>query len=198
MDFEREGHIMEKKEVTIETICYPMPCSIVGVNVEGKPNYLTVAWFSMVNFKPPYMMIALGKAHYTNSGIRENGSFSVNIPSTAQAAETDYCGIVSGKKFDKSKLFTTFYGTLKTAPMIAESPYSLECKLIQTVGLTGDELFIGEIVAAYSDDRYLTDGVPDLAKIDPFVLSMTEKKYLALGKFVGPAWEMGKKLIKQE
>ena len=85
---------MEKKEVTIETICYPMPCSIVGVNVEGKPNYLTVALFSMVNFKPPYMMIALGKAHYTNSGIRENGSFSVNIPSTAQAAETDYCGIV--------------------------------------------------------------------------------------------------------
>jgi flavin reductase (DIM6/NTAB) family NADH-FMN oxidoreductase RutF len=189
---------MEKKEVTIETICYPMPCSIVGVNVEGKPNYLTVAWFSMVNFKPPYMMIALGKAHYTNPGIRENGSFSVNIPSTAQAAETDYCDIVSGKKFDKSKLFTTFYGKLKTAPMIAESPYSLECKLIQTVDLSGDELFIGEIVAAYSDDRYLTDGVPDLAKIDPFVLSMTEKKYLGLGKFVGPAWEMGKKLIKQK
>ena len=76
--------------------------------------------------------------------------------------------------------------------MIAESPYSLECKLIKTVGLTGDELFIGEIVAAYSDDRYLTDGVPDLPKIDPFVLSMTEKKYLALGKLVGQAWEMGK------
>jgi len=191
----KEGLNMEKIQMSTETICYPMPCSLVGVNVGGKPNYLTVAWFSMVNVKPPYLMIALGKAHYTNPGIKENGTFSVNIPSVAMADVTDYCGIVSGKKYDKSTKFETFYGKLKTAPMIKECPYNVECKVVQTADLPADELFIGEIVAAYSDERYLVNGVPDLRKIAPFTLSMPDRKYIALGSEVGPAWEMGKKLI---
>jgi flavin reductase (DIM6/NTAB) family NADH-FMN oxidoreductase RutF len=79
--------------------------------------------------------------------------------------------------------------------MIKECPYNVECKVVQTVDLPVDELFIGEIVAAYSDGRYLTNGLPDLRKIAPFILSMQERKYLALGAQVGPAWEMGRKLI---
>jgi flavin reductase (DIM6/NTAB) family NADH-FMN oxidoreductase RutF len=73
-----------------------MPCALVGVNVEGKPNYRTVAWFSMVNFKPSYRY--LGKIHFTNPGIKENGSLSINIPSGDMAEVTVYCGIVSVKK----------------------------------------------------------------------------------------------------
>jgi flavin reductase (DIM6/NTAB) family NADH-FMN oxidoreductase RutF len=191
----KEGRNMEKMELNTQSICYPMPCSLVGVNVGSKPNYLTVAWFSMVNFKPPYLMIALGKSHYTNPGIKENGTFSLNIPSTAMADVTDYCGLVSGNKYDKAKMFETFYGKLKTAPMIKECPFNVECKVIQTVDFAVDELFIGEIIASYSDERYLTDGVPDMRKIAPFILSMPERKYLTLGAEVGPAWEMGKKLI---
>ena len=191
----KEGLNMEKIQIKMESIPYPMPCSLVGVNVGGKPNYLTVAWFSMVNFKPPYLMIALGKSHYTNPGIKENGTFSLNIPSAAMADVTDYCGIVSGKKYDKAKMFETFYGKLKTAPMIKECPFNVECKVIQRVDFTVDELFIGEIMASYSDERYLMDGVPDMRKIAPLILSMPERKYLTLGAEVGPAWEMGKKLI---
>jgi flavin reductase (DIM6/NTAB) family NADH-FMN oxidoreductase RutF len=188
---------MEKIEIGAERACYPMPCSLVGVNVKGRPNYLTVAWFSMVNPKPAYVMVALNKAHYSNAGIRENGTFSVNIPSSTMAEVSDYCGLVSGKKHDKAAQFETFYGKLETAPMIKECPFNVECKLVQTVDLPVDELFIGEIVATYSDARFLTDGVPDLRKINPFVLAMPERKYLGLGGEVGPAWGMGKKLIKK-
>jgi len=189
---------MEKIQLSTQTICYPMPCVLVGVNVGGRPNYLTVAYFSMVNIKPPYLMIALGKTHYTNPGIKENGTFSVNIPSEAMADITDYCGLVSGKNYDKAALFETFYGKLKTAPMIKECPFNVECKVIQTVDLPVDEVFIGEIIAAYSDERYLKNRLPDLRKITPFILSIPERKYLALGAEVGPAWEMGKKLIPKE
>lgn len=188
---------MEKRQIGTEAISYPMPCSIVGALVGGKPNYLTVAWFTMVNFKPPYIAIALGKAHYTNPGIKKEGTFSVNIPSQGMLEVTDYCGIVSGKKFDKAASFGTFFGALKTAPMIEECPYNLECRLVETVDLPVDELFIGEIVAAYSDDRYLTDGVPDLRKIRPMVLSMTESAYLSVGEVLGKAWGAGKKLIRK-
>ena len=98
---------------------------------------------------------------------------------------TDYSGMVSGSKIDKSKRFETFYGRLKTAPTIKDDPYSLECKLVQSVDLPADELFIGEIVAAHSDNRYLTKGLPDLHKIDPFVLSMTESGPSKIGAEIG-------------
>jgi flavin reductase (DIM6/NTAB) family NADH-FMN oxidoreductase RutF len=186
---------MEKIELSTQTVCYPMPCVLVGANVRGKPNYLTVAWFSMVNMKPPYLMVALNKAHYTNSGIKENGTFSINIPTATMADIIDYCGLVSGKDYNKAKVFQTFYGKLRTAPMVKECPFNVECKVVQTVNFPGNELFIGEIIASYSDERYLTEGLPDLRKIAPFILSTPKPKYLALGAEVGPAWEIGKKLI---
>ncbi len=186
---------MEKIEIGMDAISYPMPCALVGVSVGDKSNFLTVAWFSMVNFKPPYLMIALGKTHYSNAGIREHGAFSVNIPSVSMAESTDYCGLVSGRKVDKSQVFEVFFGKLGT-PMIEECPYNLECKLVQSVELPADELFIGEIVAAYSDARYLTDGVPDLSKIRPFVLNMPQTAFLELGAPIGRAWDMGKSRIK--
>lgn len=189
---------MEKHEISIERISYPMPCSIVGAKVNGKPNFLTVAWFSMVNFKPPYLGIALNTIHYTNPGIKESGTFSVNIPSSDMAEITDYCSIVSGRKYDKAKSFEIFYGKLKTAPMIQECPYNLECKLIQTVKLVSNELYIGEIVAAYSDERYLTNGIPDMKKVNPIVLSMPDTKYFKVGEYLGQAWEIGEKLISKK
>jgi len=59
----KEGSNMEKIHMSAETISYPMPCSLVGVNVGGKPNYLTVAWFSLVNFKPPYRPVEIDDDH---------------------------------------------------------------------------------------------------------------------------------------
>jgi flavin reductase (DIM6/NTAB) family NADH-FMN oxidoreductase RutF len=192
-----EGNVMGKIEIDRGRVFYPMPCSLVGAKVTGRPNYLTVAWFSMVNPDPPYLAAAMNKAHFTNSGIKENRTFSVNIPSVRMAEVTDYCGIVSGSKVDKSDLFDTFYGKLETAPMIRECHFNLECRLVQTVELPKEELFIGEIVAAYCDETCLTEGAPDVRKMSPFVLLLPDRKYLALGEEIGPAWKMGKKFIKK-
>lgn len=189
---------MGKIEIGKGRAYYPMPCSLVGANVAGKPNYLTVAWFTMVNPKPPYVALAMNKTHYTNAGIKENGTFSLNIPSTKMAEATDYCGIVSGKDMDKAGVFETTYGKLKTAPMIRECPFSIECKLVQTIDLPAEELFIGEVMASYCDEACLTGGVPDLRKIDPFLLVMQpESKYVSLGKEIGTAWKMGKNFKKK-
>jgi flavin reductase (DIM6/NTAB) family NADH-FMN oxidoreductase RutF len=186
---------MAKIEISSDRIYYPMPCALVGANVGGKANYLTVAWFSMVNPDPAYLAVAMNKAHYTNAGIKMNKTFSVNIPSSDMAEKTDYCGIISGRKSDKAAVFETFYGKLETAPMIKECPFTVECKLVETVDLPAEDLFIGEIIAAYCEESCLTEGAPDLRKINPFVLSMPDKKYRGLGQDVGAAWEMGKKLI---
>jgi flavin reductase (DIM6/NTAB) family NADH-FMN oxidoreductase RutF len=187
---------MEKVETGIRHISYPMPISILGAKVGDKVNFMTVAFFSVVSLNPAHILAALGKNHYTNIGIRETGAFSINIPSISMVEVTDYCGMVSGKQVDKSKVFDVFYGKEGKAPMILDCPYNLECKLIQTVDLSSHDLFIGEIIAAYTDSRYLTDGVPDMTKINPFFLSMPQMKYLSLGSSIGKAWNIGKSLIK--
>nr|MDO8082100.1 flavin reductase family protein [Candidatus Freyarchaeota archaeon] len=189
---------MEKKEIGAKNYLYPMPATLVGANVGGKPNYLTVAFCGIANLNPPVISVSLNKTHYTNPGIKENKTFSVNIPSAEMVKITDYCGLVSGSKVDKSKLFETFYGKLKTAPMIKECPLNLECKLVQTLEFSVDEVFMGEIVAAYSEERYLTNGLPDIKKINPMVFSMHDNNYWKVGELVGRAWNIGKKFKPKE
>ena len=141
--------------------------------------------------------LASNKFHYSNAGIKENGTFSVNIPSEDMVKITDFVGLNSGQNLDKSTLFEHFYGKLKTAPMIKECPLNLECELVTTVDLKGqNELFIGQIVGAYAEEKYLTNGIPDITKIRPIIFSMHDNNYWRLGDHLGKAWNIGKGFVK--
>jgi flavin reductase (DIM6/NTAB) family NADH-FMN oxidoreductase RutF len=183
---------MEKIKIDSKARVYPMPMTVVGTMVNGKPNYLAVAWVCRVNATPPMMGVALGKGHHTNKGIREHKEFSVNVPGTDIIEAVDYVGLVSGEKVDKSKIFESFYGRLKHAPMIRSCPLTMECKVINTVDLPTNEFFIGEIVGVYTEERYLTNGKPDIQKMKPFTLTMPDSGYWSVGEQVGKAWSIGK------
>ena len=88
----------------------PLPVCILGAHVNGKPNFNTIIWFNMLHDNPPLIGVAMSKKHYTNSGVKENRSFSINIPTSDMVVVTDYCGLHSGSKVDKSKEFELFYG----------------------------------------------------------------------------------------
>jgi flavin reductase (DIM6/NTAB) family NADH-FMN oxidoreductase RutF len=108
------------------------------------------------------------------------------------AVATDFCGLYSGSKVDKSKLFDIFYGELKTAPMISECPVSMECRLNQTLELLNGEVFVGEIVGVYVEDKYLTDNKPDIRKIDPLLFEGTLGSYWKVGEHITRAFGIGK------
>ena len=183
---------MDKINLGSTIPAYPMAVSLVGAHVDGKPNFLAVAWFTMVSYQPPRIAIALGKGHHTNPGIKENKGFSVCLPSEDMVEVTDYCGIVSGKKTDKSKIFDLFYGELQTAPMIKACPLNMECKLVETVDSSMNEIFIGEIMGTYTEEDYMTDGKLDFKKMKPLILSQPDTTYWSLGKTVAKAWNIGK------
>jgi flavin reductase (DIM6/NTAB) family NADH-FMN oxidoreductase RutF len=183
---------MEKIKIAHNAFIYPMPMTVVGTVVEGRINYLAVAWVSRVNVDPPMIGVALGKRHHTNKGIREYQEFSINVPGVDLIRAVDYVGLFSGDKTEKSSVFDSFFGELKHAPMIRNCPLTLECKVVKTVDLPGDEFFIGEIVGAYTEERYLTDGKPDVKKINPFTLTMPDNRYWSVGESVGKAWGIGK------
>ncbi len=172
---------------------YPMPVTLVGANVSGKPNYLAVAHVGIMNHgKPQYISVGLSRRHYTNEGIRENGTFSVNIPAEEMVVATDYCGIASGRNADKSALFETFYGELKTAPMISECPVNMECLLYDTIEFPTHEVFIGEIRGTYCDEAVLSNDEVDPVKLKPMLFEMGTKRYWRLGDPIAKCWNIGK------
>jgi flavin reductase (DIM6/NTAB) family NADH-FMN oxidoreductase RutF len=182
---------MDKIGLRNNAFVYPMPMTLVGAIVDGKPNFMAVGWVSRVNNRPPLIAVALGD-HHTNAGIHEHGAFSVNVPSLDMLEVTDHCGLVSGKKEDKSELFTLFYGELAHAPMIEACPVTLACQLVQTVELPTNTLFIGEIVDAYASPEAVTEGKPDIEKIRPFTLTMPDNRYWTVGEQAGKAWGSGR------
>jgi flavin reductase (DIM6/NTAB) family NADH-FMN oxidoreductase RutF len=165
----------------------PMPVTLVGTKVKGKPNFCAVGWITRVNYKPAMIGIALYKTHHSPIGIKENKTFSVCIPGADLAKEADYCGIVSGKKADKYKLFTIFYGKTKTAPMIKECPINIECKIYKIIDLPDDYLFIGKVIGVYADQKCLDNGKIDYKKIKPFIYTIPDNIYSLLGKKIGDA-----------
>jgi flavin reductase (DIM6/NTAB) family NADH-FMN oxidoreductase RutF len=185
----------EKINIGNNVYVYPMPVTLVGAQVEGKANFMAVGWVSRVNANPPYIGIGINKNHYTTKGILENGSFSVNFPSADMAKKTDYSGIVSGKKEDKSRLFEIFYGELDIAPMIKECPLNLECGLVETMEFPTNYFFVGEILEAYSEEQYLTQGKPDIEKMKPLLLTMPDNCYWTIGDYKGAAWKTGMSLM---
>jgi flavin reductase (DIM6/NTAB) family NADH-FMN oxidoreductase RutF len=185
---------MGKVKIDLNSCLYPMPMTVVGATVENRPNFLAVAWVARVNFQPPMIGATLGKRHYTNAGIHAHKAFSVNIPGMDLMEKADYCGIVTGKTADKSKVFEVFYGELPQAPMIRQCPICFECKLVNAVDFPSNTLFVGEIVNVYAEESILTNGQPDVKKINPFTLTMPDNCYWSVGEKVGQAWSEGQSL----
>ncbi len=177
---------------------YPMPTTLVGAVVNGKPNFLAVAHVGILNHgTPQFLSIGLAKMHYTNGGIHENREFSICLPSEDLMVETDYCGIMTGKNTDKAALFDVFYGELKAAPLIRQCPVNMALKLHQVIDFPTHDIFVGELVGTHADDAVLTEGHIDVAKLRPLMFDMASKKYRALGGELGNCWNVGKSLKKK-
>lgn len=165
---------------------YPMPITLVGATVNGEPNYSTIAYVGIMDLFS--ISVSMSKRYYTNAGIKEHEAFSINIPSTSQIKEIEYCGLVSGKKADKAMLFENFYGKLQTVPMIRECPINMECKLVKIIEFPKHEVFVGEIVETYCDEQFLSNGAVDFAKVQPILFVMQNTGYWRLGEQFAKAW----------
>jgi flavin reductase (DIM6/NTAB) family NADH-FMN oxidoreductase RutF len=190
-------NMAEKVTLGPRMLVYPMPSFLVGAMVEGKANFMAVAWGGIACSHPPMVSVALQHHRYTYKGIKAGGTFSVNIPSQSQVTETDYCGIVSGATEDKNRVcgFEVFYGKLDSAPMIEQCPVNLECKVKHILDLGSHALIIGEVIETYINSNCLTGGEPDATKIKPIIYSEGPvAQYQAFGEVLAPAFNVGRKL----
>lgn len=185
---------MSKVQLGPKPFLLPQPAVLVGTVVDGNPNFMLAAWCGVANHTPPMVTVAVRPCRHTEAGIEANGTFSLNIPSTELVMKADYCGIVSGKRTDKSSVFTVREGSVQGAPLIDECPLVLECRLVQTLDLPTHKLHLAEVVEVHADEDCLVAGVPEMGKVDPLVYSITDGQYWKLGGPVAKAFQVGKEL----
>ncbi len=188
---------MSKVTIDSKTHVYPMPAFLIGAHVDGKPNFMTAAWSGIAGGTPPMIAVAVNHKRHTLKGIKQNMTFSVNVPSVDLVKETDYCGIESGARVDKVKVcrFKLFYGKLDTAPMIEQCPVNLECRVLHLLDMGSHTLVIGRIEETHISEDCLTDGEPDVGKIRPLIyVTQPARRYHAFGQAVAQAYSVGKEL----
>jgi flavin reductase (DIM6/NTAB) family NADH-FMN oxidoreductase RutF len=189
-----------KRSVGAQPLAYPLPVFVIGTyGPDGKPDIMVAAWGGICASEPPSVSVSINPDHQTCRNLRETKAFTVNIPSEKYLAETDYCGMVSGRdhdKFQKTGL-TPVRSEHVPAPYVGEFPVVLECRVSAFHRIGKGVQVVGEILDVKADEEILgSDGKPDLQKIGVVAFDVTGMQYYSFGKVIGKAWNAGKKYMK--
>lgn len=190
---------MSKQSWKPGNMLYPLPVVMVSAaDKEGRDDIITVAWTGTVCTNPPMVSISIRPERYSYHMIRETGEFVINLTTEELAFATDYCGVKSGRDVDKFKEtgLTREKAEKVKAPMIAEAPVSIECKVKEIRELGSHHMFIAQVAAVHADEKYMDEKNRfDLNRARPIVYSHGE--YLGTGKKLGIFGYSVKKAKKQ-
>ena len=135
---------------------YPLPAVMVSTaDREGNDNIITVAWTGTVCTNPAMLYISVRPDRYSYHMLRESGEFVVNLTTEKLAKATDWCGVRSGRDFDKWKEMHLTRGKaekLTYAPIIQESPVNIECKVTEVQEQGSHHMFLAKVEAVQVDD----------------------------------------------
>lgn len=168
------------------TLLAPVPAVLVSCGTVEKPTALTIAWTGIVSSDPPGTYISVRPERNSYEIIKRSGEFCINMMPSSTVRTLDYCGIKSGKnedKFAKRKL-TALPCTKISAPMIAQSKISLECKVTDILPQGSHDMFLAEILAVNIEDD-LIDEKGRLMIEQAGLLTYAHGTYFALGKKIG-------------
>lgn len=178
---------MAKQKWKPGNMVYPLPAVLVSCgDKEGNLNLMTAAWTGTICSDPPMVYVSIRKERHSHHMIRETGEYVINLTTEKLARATDFCGVRSGRDMDKFKemQLTPVHGALKYAPMVEESPVSIECQVTQVVELGSHDMFMAKVTAVYVDETYMDGkGTFHLEKAEPLVYS--HGQYYGIGKHIG-------------
>lgn len=166
---------------------YPLPVVLVTVaDKDGNRNVFTVAWTGTICSDPAMLSISVRPERHSYHMIEKTGEFVVNLTTKDLVYATDYCGVKSGRDVDKFKELKlhTLPGKEVKAPLLAESPVNIECKVEQVLHLGSHDMFVAKVVAVHADEAYMDEnGRFSLEKAEPIVYS--HGIYYELGEMLG-------------
>ena len=177
---------MEKEFWKPGNMLYPIPAVMVSCMDKEQQNIITVAWAGTICSNPAMVSVSIRKERFSYDMIKNSGEFVINLVTKDLVKKADYCGVKSGRDVDKFKAMqlTPIKGNIVGAPLIGESPVSLECIVKDILPLGSHDMFLGEVVSVAVDKKYIDDtGRFHLNKSGLIVYSHGE--YYGLGQLLG-------------
>ncbi len=193
---------MAKQTWKAGNMVYPLPAVMVScADKEGNDNIITVAWTGTVCTNPAMAYISVRPERYSYKMIRESGEFVINLTTEELAYATDWCGVRSGRDYDKFKEMKLTKGkaeTLSYAPIIEECPVNIECKVVEVKELGSHHMFLAEVKAVRVDEKHMNkNGKFELNKTG--LMAYSHGEYFTLGKSLGTfGWSVAKKQSKKK
>lgn len=167
---------------------YPLPVVLVSCGgFREEYNIITVAWTGTLCTEPALCYISLRPERHSYGIIEKNREYVINLTTDRLARVTDWCGVRSGREFDKFKEtgLTPGPAEVVSAPLIEESPVNIECVVKEIIPLGSHHAFISQVVAVNAESRYLNPetGAFELSRASP--LCYVHGRYYSLGRKLG-------------
>ncbi len=178
---------MAKQTWKGSTMLGPVPPVLVSCGDMEHPNLITIAWAGTICTQPSMLSISIRPERYSYDLIAKSGQFVVNLPTEALVRDIDWCGVRSGRDYDKFAergLHATPSQVLEGCPVLAESPVNLECKVTQIIPLGSHDLFLAEVVAVNIDESLL-DEAGKLCLERAKLIAFSHGAYFSIGKELG-------------
>lgn len=177
---------MSKVEWKAGTFIYPIPAVMITSGSMEKANIMTVAWTGILNTNPAIVYISVRPERYSYNLIKESGEFVINLTTEKLAFATDWCGVRSGRDYDKFKEMNLTKEKAKhvSCPIIKESPVAVECRVIDIKEYGSHHTFVAEVLSIDADDKYIDEkGAFDISKCD--LIAYANGGYYSLDKKIG-------------
>ena len=178
---------MPKVEWKAGTFIYPIPAVMVtSGDIDGESNIMTVAWTGILNSNPAMCYISVRPERYSYHLIKESGEFVINLTNEKLVYATDWCGVRSGKDYDKFKEMNLTKEKAKhvKCPLIKESPVSVECKVKEEIQIGSHDVFMTEVLSIDAAEQYIDEkGAFDISKCD--LIAYTNGGYYSLDEKLG-------------
>jgi len=170
------------------TMIYPLPAVMVSCG-DSPENYniITISWTGTICTDPAMCYISVRPERHSYNIIRESGEFVINITTAALAFATDWCGVKSGRDFNKFRemKLTPGKATIVKAPLIMESPVNIECAIREIKELGSHHMFISEVLAVNADDKYIDENSGRFSLNDAIPICYSHGKYYETGPLIG-------------
>jgi len=192
---------MDKRQLGPCVTFFPQPTTLIStVDSAGSADIMTASWVSVVSKTPPTMAVSLNRQRLTYENIRQSGCFVVNMVPSRLAVAADYAGLRSGRSADKLAVarLTTEPARVVAAPLVAESPLNVECRVSGEVELGEYVLVLGEIVEIHAVEAAFAGEGIDVRAFDPLVYLGGIREYWNLGTRSAVAYCDGKELFARE
>lgn len=189
---------MDKENWKPGTMIYPLPAVLVSCGAErDEYNLITVAWTGTVCSEPPMCYVSIRPDRHSYEIIRRTRECVINLTTAEMAKATDWCGVRSGRDYDKFKEsgLTPEKSSVVSAPSVAESPVSIECRVRDIVPLGSHDMFILDVVNVAVDPKYIgEDGKFDMRAAG--LMAYCHGEYFSLGETLGFfGWSVRKKKV---